>query len=99
VKRQENGLALCVPDANYSIGATRGKTASVDAECERLDYSWMADKPIASLACPRIEDLNSIRVIRWKGRDQTAIVVQNAIVEFMELSFSARADVEDLRVG
>jgi hypothetical protein len=72
---------------------------SVGAESERLDYTGMTDEPIASFARSRVEDLNAISTVRRKGRDQTAVVVQNAIVEFMELSFSAGADVEYLRVG
>src|SRR5690349_12557937 len=93
-KREENCLTLCVPHANNSVGTSGEEHSSVEAECERLDDSWMAHEPEPSFACPGIEDLNSISSVRWESRHKATIVIKDTVVKLSELIFYSCADVE-----
>src|SRR5262245_37474653 len=97
-ERKENRLCFSVPDSNYSVGASRSKPAPVRAESEAFYDARMADEPYATLAGTRVEDLDPISAIRRKSCNQTAVVIQDAAVEFMKRPFRAGNDVEYLRV-
>jgi hypothetical protein len=55
----------------------------------------MAHEPLPSFACPGVEDLHSIRSVRWKSRNQATVTIQNTIVKLPELSSCSCGDVEN----
>src|ERR1041385_3280077 len=95
-KREQNFPALRVPRANYSVGTSGEKHSSVRTERKRFDDPRMAHEPEPSFACPSVKDLNSISPVRWKGRYQTAIVIQDTVVDLSKLSLRSCAEVEEL---